>query len=120
MKPLGKNMEENIDRFVLEVIASGLVWGLEGGDGWAVCPSEQNAELDVMPFWSQEEFAQRHCEQDWAIYKPVPISLEEFLEDWLPGLHEDLIMVGANWDEDLEGYELEPLDLLEDIEGQMS
>jgi len=120
MKPLSDNIEENIDRFIVEAIATGLVWGLEGEDGWAVCPSERNEELDVMPFWSQEEFAQQHCESDWAVYKPVAIALEEFLDDWLPGLHEDLILVGVNWNGELEGDELEPLDLLEDFEAEMS
>jgi len=120
MKPLSKNIEENIDRFLAEVIASGVVWGLEGEEGWAVCPSERNSELDVMPFWSQQDFAQCHCVEDWAVYKPVAIDLEEFLEDWLPGMHTDVILVGVNWDDELEGSELEPLDVLEAIEEEMS
>lgn len=119
MESLSQNHEENIDRFVAEIIATGLVWGLEGDDGWALCPSEENSELDVMPFWSQEAFAKLHCAGEWSVFQPVAISLEEFLDEWLPGLHQDVLMVGANWNAELEGYELEPLDLLEDIEGQL-
>jgi len=46
----------------------------------------------------------------------VPISLEELIDDWLPGMHGDLILVGVNWNEALEGTEIEPLDLVEEID----
>lgn len=46
----------------------------------------------------------------------MPISLEEFLDDWLPGMHEDVILVGVNWNGEMEGAEVEPLDLLEDVD----
>ena len=31
----------------------------------------------------------------------------------------DLLMVGVNWNPDLEGQELEPLDLLEEFEAEL-
>jgi hypothetical protein len=45
--------------------------------------------------------------------------MEEFLDDWLPGMHADVLMVGVNWSEDLEGQEFEPLDLLEEFEAEL-
>lgn len=120
MEPLSDNLEENYDRFIVEAIEQGCIWGLEGPDGWALCPSENYKQSDVMPFWSQPEFAQLHCADDWAIYKPVPVSLEEFLEEWLPGMHDDVILVGINWNAELEGDEVEPLDLLSEIETELS
>ena len=108
--------DENYELFVEEAIETGCVWGLEGPEGWALCPSVQNEDVDVMPLWSQPEYAQAHCIEDWSVYKPVPIALEELLDDWLPGMHEDLLLVGTNWNKALEGLELEPLDLLEDID----
>ena len=108
--------DENYELFVEEAIETGCVWGLEGPEGWALCPSVQNEDVDVMPLWSQPEYAQAHCIEDWSVYKPVPIALEELLDDWLPGMHEDLLLVGSNWNKALEGLELEPLDLLEDID----
>ena len=120
MEPLSDNIEENLDRFVLEAIETGCVWGLEGPDGWALCPSEKYKDTDVMPFWSQPEFAQALCEGEWSVYKPVPVALSELLEDWLPGMHDDVFLVGINWTEDLEGTEIEPLDLISDIESELS
>lgn len=49
----------------------------------------------------------------------MALSLDEFLEDWLPGMHEDVYLVGVNWNQDLEGLEIEPLDLLEEIENEL-
>lgn len=119
MQPLSKNTEDNLDRFIVEAIATGCVWGLEGPEGWALCPSEKYKETEVIPFWSQPEFAQELCDGEWSAYKPVALSLDEFLEEWLPGMHEDVFLVGVNWDSDLEGVELEPLDLIEEIESEL-
>lgn len=116
---LSEDLEENLDRFIVEALEQGCVWSLQGEEGWALCGSEQHENMDVMPFWSQQAFAAVHCREDWAGYQPIAIDLEEFLEDWLPGMHEDLLLVGVNWDENLEGDEMEPLDLLEEFEWEM-
>lgn len=120
MDPLSDDVEENMDRFIVEAIATGCVWGLESPEGWAICPSEKYKETDVMPFWSQPEFAQQHCEGEWSIYSPVAVALDEFMEEWLPGMHEDVLLLGVNWNSELEGPEVEPLDLLADIEDELS
>ena len=116
---LGDNLEENHDRFFVEALAQGCIWGLEGPGGWALCPSARYPQTDVMPFWSQPEFAQTHCTDDWSIYQPVAVSIEEFMDDWLPGMHEDVLLVGLNWNEAMEGEELEPLDLLAELEAEL-
>ena len=113
---LGEDFDQNYDVFIDDALSTGCVWGLEGEEGWALCPSVNNDDLDVMPIWSQPEYAKAHCVDEWSGYEPVPISLEELLDDWLPGMHEDVLMVGVNWNTDMEGHEIEPLDLAEDIE----
>ena len=118
--PLSDNLEENLDRLVVEAIETGCVWALEGPEGFALCPSERYKNSDVMPFWSQPEFAQVHCADEWQVYKPVPVALAEFLDEWLPGMHEDELLVGVNWNASMEGIEIEPLDLLEEIESELS
>lgn len=115
-KSLSDDFDENYARFLDEAIATGCVWGLESEEGWALCPTNANPELDVMPLWSQPEYAQLHAEGDWAHYKVVAIALEELLDDWLPGMHDDVTLVGPNWNEQLEGDEMEPLDLLEEFD----
>ncbi|WP_188150749.1 DUF2750 domain-containing protein [Teredinibacter waterburyi] len=116
VRRLSDDFEENYRLFIEEALETGCVWGLENDEGWALCPANSNAELDVMPLWSQPEYAKAHCVEEWSSYVPVPISLEELLDDWLPGMHEDVLLVGTNWDASLEGLEVEPLDLLEDVD----
>lgn len=104
------------EQFIASAVDTGCVWALEGGEGWAVCPSTKNDALDVLPLWSEPERASIHCRDEWAEYRVIPISFEELLDDWLPGMHEDVLMVGVDWNEELEGDEVEPLDLLEDFD----
>lgn len=112
----GDDFDTSYPLFIEEALATGCVWGLENNDGWALCSSVVNDDIDVIPLWSQPEGARAHCVGEWSEYKPVPIALDEFLDDWLPGMHEDLLFIGTNWNSDLEGPEVEPLDLLEDID----
>jgi hypothetical protein len=120
IEPLGDDESENVDRFLVEVIENGCVWGLEGPEGWALCASETRKDTHVMPFWSQQQFALAHCQEDWQGYRPVAIELEEFLEDWLTGMHQDVVLAGLNWDAELEGREMEPLDLLEEFDQELA
>lgn len=113
---LSADFNANFECFLQDAIKTGCVWGLEGEGGWALCPSLANDDIDVMPLWSQPEYAQAHCNDEWGDYLVVPISLEELLDDWLPGMHEDVIMVGVNWNAEMEGSEIEPLDLLEEMD----
>ncbi|ACE85945.1 DUF2750 domain-containing protein [Cellvibrio japonicus] len=119
VEPLSDDLDENLDRFIVEALERGCVWGLQGSEGWALCASEEHDDMDVMPFWSQESFARVHCVDDWAGYTPAAIDLGEFLEEWLPGMHEDLLLVGVNWNQELDGDEMEPIDLLEEFETEM-
>ncbi|TFH68546.1 DUF2750 domain-containing protein [Gammaproteobacteria bacterium LSUCC0057] len=120
LQPLADDYEENLDRFVVEAIESGVVWGLatEQGD-WALVDSERSDDVEVMPFWSDQRLAQALCNGEWSVYSPVAIDLEEFLDEWLPGLHSDVVLVGVNWDEQLVGEEYEPLDLSEELEADL-
>ena len=110
---LGDDEEANYDLFIARIQMTGLVWGLKNKDGWAVCPSLEFEKTDVFPFWSEEADARAQCTEDWSVYTPGKITLEEFLENWLPGMHEDEVMVGPNWTTDMSGLEVEPADIAE-------
>ena len=117
MQPLSDNLQENYDRLIIESLELGCIWGLrDAEDNWALVESALNKDIGVIPFWSNEELARQLCSEQWAIYKPVAIAIEEFLDDWLTGMHEDVMRVGINWNTELEGQEIEPLDLLEEFE----
>ena len=102
-------------RFLDNVRATGEVWGLKSSTGWAVCESGEFEDTVVYPFWADAAAAAAHCTGDWAGFTPAAVGLDEFIERWLPGMSEDDVLVGTNWDADLSGPEWEPLDLAEQL-----
>jgi len=107
--------ESNFRRFVERVRESGEVWGLKGEGGWAYCESNEYQDTDVLVFWSDRAYAPRHAQGEWSKHQPTAISLEEFIENWLQGMHDDGALLGPNWDANLCGLELEPLDVADKL-----
>jgi Protein of unknown function (DUF2750) len=70
-------------------------------------------DTDVMPFWSSQEAALVHCSEEWSDYKPEAIPLDVFCEGWLQEMYDDGVLIGTNWDESLNGPEVEPREILE-------
>ena len=120
MQPLSDDLQENFDRLIVECLEQGCIWWLQDAtENWALVGSTDHDDIDVIPFWSSTLLAEELCVGDWDVYKPVAIEIEEFLDDWLPGMHSDVLLVGVNWNVDLEGAEIEPLDLLEEFEAEL-
>jgi hypothetical protein len=115
--PLTEDLDANCERFLDHIQESGQVWSLSSDDGWVVVDSAEFEDSEVMPFWSDESYAQLHCVDQWAHFKPAAISLEDFIDDWLTGMAEEGVLVGPNWNADLEGLELEPDEMLQRLSG---
>jgi hypothetical protein len=64
-------------------------------------------------FFSDQRTAQKLCSDDWCDYQPALISLDDFLNKWLAGMHDDERLMGLDWAADLDGEELEPGDVAE-------
>ncbi|MCW8877384.1 MAG: DUF2750 domain-containing protein [Kangiellaceae bacterium] len=103
------------EQFLDEVIGTEVVWGLSDGENWAICDSEDFDEREVIPFWSNEKHAARLCVGEWSVYKPTAIRFDDFVDAWLHGMNEDQVLAGVNWDEDLNGAEIEPILLIDDL-----
>ncbi|GAF11251.1 hypothetical protein JCM19046_3053 [Bacillus sp. JCM 19046] len=112
------NSRKRHERFVKRVLEKETVWGLESEDGWCVCPSNQYEDTTVMLFWSDEAYARQCAVEEWSHYKPSPLQLEEFKKGWLPGMNEDGLLVGTNWNGKLIGLEVEPYDLFIALKGE--
>src|SRR2546426_2533091 len=109
---------ENYERFVERVRKSGEVWGLQSAKGWANCPSNDHEGRDVMVFWSDRAYAVRQLKDGWSTYEPTSIPLDAFIGRWLPGMHQDRVLVGPNWDTHLCGLEVEPQDVAKELTGK--
>lgn len=73
--------------FLNHIIETGLVWALADEEGFAMSADEDGNTY--LPLWPEAEFASRCANGDWAAYAPESIALDEFIEDWLPGLEKD-------------------------------
>ncbi|MDX5482416.1 MAG: DUF2750 domain-containing protein [Hymenobacteraceae bacterium] len=108
-------IEKRYQEFIDHVVESEMVWGLTKDDTWATSSSAEYEETEVILFWSEESGAAACAEDDWEAYEPESISLVEFLENWCVGMYSDALLVGVNWDADLTGKEVEPLEIALDV-----
>lgn len=115
MIQLTADINANYQRFIEHIQESGKLWGLKSPSGWVVVESTEFEDTEVMPFWSEESYAKVHCEGEWQDFAPVAIDIEEFVADWLPGMDEDGTLVGPNWNADLEGLEIEPVEIAKQL-----
>ena len=112
MSNLTTDIQANLDLFVADTKSTNLVWGLRNKeDGWLSCDSTEFENSEVMPFWSAKEDAEAHNVEEWADFEVLEIPLDIFVEDWLMTLAEDGVLVGVNWNAQLQGKELESQDL---------
>ncbi|MCG7499989.1 DUF2750 domain-containing protein [Vibrio sp. Of7-15] len=111
MSKLTADIQANLDLFVAETKETHLVWGLRNDEGWLACDSTEFENSEIMPFWSNEADAKSHNVDEWADFEVLQIPLDIFVEDWMITLSEDGVLVGINWNENLEGKEMEPSDL---------
>ena len=108
-------IQANHERFVSRVVASEVVWGLHAPSGFAVCPSNEDEERNVLMFWSDHGYASRVKQNHFPEYEPVEVSLFDFLFRWLPGMDGDGVLAGTNWNADLAGRETEPNELKDQL-----
>ena len=111
MSKLTTDIQANLELFIKESHENNLVWGLRNEEGWLSCESTEFEDSEVMPFWSSKEDAQLHNVEEWADFEVLEIPLDIFVEDWLITLGEDGVLVGTNWNANLDGKEVEPSEL---------
>ncbi|NVJ61703.1 MAG: DUF2750 domain-containing protein [Gammaproteobacteria bacterium] len=119
MSELSKDPEKNYEIFLADAINTGLVWALVTSDDedaeFAMCESEEDPNRAVLVVFSSQTFASQTCTEDWNVYHPRAIELDDFIDNWLPGMQKDGLLVGVNWTVELIGEEVEPLDLSLDL-----
>ena len=109
--------KQSHEKFIKKVCESEMVWGLENEDGFATTSSneyeDENEEpLELICFWSENALANACAKEEWDGYEPVEIQLSEFIENWCIGMANDNLMIGSNFDQNMFGFEIDPLDLI--------
>ena len=103
------NNTKILESFLSDVKTTQLLWALQdkSSKDWVVLDSPTFENTEVMPIWSNESFAQLHCIDEWHDYQPCQISLADWFEFWLEDLNEDGVIIGINWQDDNDCFELE-------------
>ncbi|RYY41737.1 MAG: DUF2750 domain-containing protein [Chitinophagaceae bacterium] len=114
-----QHAEEQHNLFITQATENGVVWALRSSEGYAVSPSNDYDESEVIPFWSHAEGARALATDEWGAYEVTELPLAEFLETWMLGMQSEDLLVGTNWDAELAGTELEPIELAYEITGKL-
>ncbi|WP_088329472.1 DUF2750 domain-containing protein [Lacimicrobium sp. SS2-24] len=87
---LAQNPEQRAEYLFTTIKQQGDIWTLVDDDGAMILTSDDE---DCIPVWPDEVFAQDWINGDWSQCRAYRISLEDWLQRWLPGLEEDDIQI---------------------------
>lgn len=105
------------EEFVRKVCETNIIYGLESDEGFATSSSnefdDENGEpIEMICFWSHKKQATSCIKNNWAEYAVAEMPLSEFIENWCIGMNNDGLIIGTNFDENMSGFEIEPLELI--------
>lgn len=116
----GATAEKNKNIFIKRVVESETIFYLSENGGVANSVSNDDDECTILMFWSDKAYARRVQANGFESYEISEITLFDFLYRWLPGMTNDNVLAGVNWNQELCGLESDPFELREEIELQMS
>ncbi len=71
----------------------------------------------MLLFFSTEAAAKALQTKEWTNYHLIRLDLDLFINGWLPNMIDDDLYCCLDWGPELVGLELEPEDVLADLEG---
>ena len=116
-----KDYTSEYEAFIEKIVASQKVYTLHNEKGeYATCYSvdyedEDGEEIDVLCFWSDKKLANACKVDEWTDNQVEEIPLAEFIEEWCVGMFHDFVLVGVDFDNEMEGYEADAMELIIDI-----
>jgi acyl carrier protein len=115
-----ETVKARYDAFVTTVCASRKIYMLQSEEGFANSTSnsytgENDEPIELICFWSTEALAENCQADEWTEFEITDISLEEFIENACIGISNDDMMIGVDFDSNLIGYEVDPLELILDL-----
>ena len=111
-------------KFVKAVSENGIVYGLKSKNGFATssannCEDDDGNPIGMICFWAEKVRAKSCAKDEWKKYKATEIPLAEFMENWCVGMANDGLLIGTQFDQNLFGYEVEPLDLILELTAEL-
>lgn len=112
-------------RFIKTVCESEVIYVLKSKKGFATSSSieyeDNNGDpVAIICFWAEKSLAKSCIKDNWKKYRVVEISLIDFMEDWCIGIDNDDLLIGTQFDQNMYGYEAEPLKLILDLTTELN
>jgi hypothetical protein len=79
--------ERRLQYFVSKVSDWEELWSIKDTEGWSLTATDDGTE--TVPVWPAREYAALMCIGNWAHGEPAVISLDDWLDKWLPGMGTD-------------------------------
>ena len=114
---IGASSEKRYEYWIKRVADLEEVWSLGDDSGW-VLAADDDSTVGV-PVWSHPEYAQACAEGEWAGNQPKAISLDDWLEKWLPGIARDNRMGSVFPIPDGKGVFVPPERVKEDLDEEL-
>ena len=92
------------------------VWGLYQ-NGWALAATDDGQK--VFPVWPTKEYAMLCSEKEWAGYEPKSFSLVNFMDELIPILKNDGVLLGIFYTQLDKGVTLAVDQVLEDLHQEL-
>lgn len=115
-----KEMQPNYQEFIKECCKTQKIYALGDGEGFAYTYSTHFENTDggeaiIVCFWSNRLLAQACQVAEWKSYRVISIDLSHFLEEICVDFSSQHYVIGANFDESLQGIENDPLWIINDF-----
>jgi hypothetical protein len=105
------------EQWIKKVVDEEIVWSLWKEGGWAL--AEDNARRQLVPVWPHSKYAALGAEGFWAGYKPKSITLDEWVDSWIPGIERDERFVAVFPTPGNKGVAVEPRGLERDLREEL-
>lgn len=110
-------IEKQYKKFIKTVCKSTIVYTLKDTEGYATSTSNNyinyhEEPIGIICFWSDIALAKSCIKEEWSNYKIAEIPLVEFIENWCIGMDHDGLIIGTEFDQNMFGFEAEPLELI--------
>lgn len=117
-------LEKRHRRFITTVCESETIYALKSRKGFATSSStkfedDRGNPIGIICFWAEKVRAKSCIKNEWRKYKIQEIQLSEFIENWCVGMENDGLIVGTAFDQNMFGYEAEPLELILELIKQL-
>jgi hypothetical protein len=115
---LGQDTSDRCSHFIDKITQYEELWGAKNSEGWLVPITPNN--LEYFPVWPHPEYAQKSVDENFEDYQAQEISIQEFMEYWIPLLEEDNVKLAVFPDTQWEFWVMEPKDMLKCLQDELA